>query len=139
MGLSVGDVDKGGELSVRVGRHGCHFIAKPQIDRKVWTQAPIVLYVEPEDRLSGSKCVYRIEGARLEPARRIREEILQRVEGKGSTGQRILGMVVLQPLHRAAEFDGVGSVRPKRVVVCLECVPVYEEVAFPVYATREER
>src|ERR1700682_1894102 len=104
MGCWVGDVDQIGELVVDLGRHGDHLPPQPDVQRQVWTGAPIVLRVQAKNGLAKSNRRYGVSKASCESCRAIGEKIRQRAEVKTSAGIGDVILVEIYSLGRSSEF-----------------------------------
>src|SRR6267378_4687041 len=118
--------------------HCRHLPTQPQVQRQVWTEAPVVLSVQAKNSLAQSlrsygACIFPCEFARV-----IGEKTRQRAEGEDSAGIGVGETVELLSLHPASEFQGVGSVGPKGVVISLERIPGIDKIGIPVHTAIEK-
>ena len=110
---------------MRFARNGDHFVAHSKIQSQVWPPPPVVLYVRPDQGLSNIPWS-RSDQCRRKILRIIRKKIGQRAKIPITGGIAISLDVVQHSLKATAKFDGVNSVRQKRVVIALKRIPIME-------------
>src|SRR6267378_6145661 len=118
--------------------HCRHLPTQPQVQRQVWTEAPVVLGVQAKNGLAQSPWCYGACIFPCESARAIGVKIRQIAEGEDTAGIAVAETVELHSLHPTSEFQRVGSVCPKGIVISLEGVPAIDKIGIPVHAAIEQ-
>src|SRR5205085_6796941 len=113
------------EPAVRFARNGHHFITHSKIQGDVWPPPPIVLYVCPDQGLSNIPWS-RSDQCRSKVLRLIGEKIGKRAKVPITGCIPKCLDVVQHSLKATAKFDGVNSVRQKRIVIALKRIPIME-------------
>src|SRR5580704_1460389 len=136
MRLWVGNVDQGCEFALNLRRHGCHLVSKSQIERQVRSQFPVVLGVEPYERLSEATLRELVWQACVEAVGVILEKGSERPESKDSIGVSRLEGVQLHSFGRDSKLQRVRTLREKGIVVHLKRIPA-KMICWPAPASLE--
>src|ERR1700730_4352168 len=116
-------VDQRSDLAVDFTRQCCHLPTQAQVQREIGAGAPIILHIKTQQTLANS-CFRIARDSCRESAGLIEKKISNRRKSKRAAGFAELVYVELHPLDGGPEFQRMGSVSPKSIVVYLKRVPV---------------
>src|ERR1700687_3651042 len=115
-GIRFGNIHQVGNPALSVVEDGGHFVAHAEVDRQVGTESPVILDISSEKGLSHFTRCNCGGYARLKMHRLVVEETSYAVEVPPSTRVLPGNVVVLHPLDVRTEFQGMGPMRPERIV-----------------------